>query len=102
MTKKIPSPKKRTRRRFSDEFKREAVALLGSSRGNVSKLSAELGIDQSLLSRWAKEFAKTDRSERRPTYEELESEVSRLRRENDFLKKASRYFASRPPPSTGL
>lgn len=102
MNEMIPSTKKRARRRFSDEFKREAVALLRSSRGSVSEVSSELGIGQSLLPRWAREFAEADRSERSPTYEELESEVGRLSRENDFFKKASSYFASRSMTSTGL
>lgn len=93
---------RRKRRRFSEEFKREAVALLKSSHGSTSEVSAELGIGPSLLSRWAREFEETDGSERRPTYEELESEFRRLRKEVDFLKKASSYFASRAPTSSGL
>ncbi len=102
MTEMIHSPRKRKRRRFSDEFKREAVALLRSSHSSVSEVSAELGIGPSLLSRWARELEECDGSERRPTYEELEGELRRLRKEVDFLKKASSYFASRSPTSTGL
>lgn len=93
---------RRKRRRFSEEFKREAVALLKSSGGSTSEVSAELGIGPSLLSRWAREFEETDGSDRRPTYEELESELRRLRKEVDFSKKASSYFASRAPTSSGL
>ena len=71
---------RRKRRLFSEEFKREAVALLKSSHGSTSEVSAELGIGPSLLSRWAREFEETDGPERRPTYEELESELRRLRK----------------------
>ena len=88
------SKKKRSRRRFSEEFKREAVALYQSSGVSVPQLSVELGVSQSLLYRWARELNEVQPQAGRPTYEELEKEVRRLRRELDFLKKASSYFAS--------
>ena len=50
------SKKKRTRRRFSDEFKREAVELLRSSGITADQVSAELGVSTSLLYRWSESY----------------------------------------------
>ena len=86
--------KKRPRRRFSEEFKREAVALYQSSGVSATQLCVDLGVSQSLLYRWAREFRDPQPRADQPSYEELEKEVRRLRRELDFLTKASRYFAS--------
>ena len=40
------------RRHFTDEFKREAVALLVSSRRPLSRIASELGISPSMLRNW--------------------------------------------------
>jgi transposase-like protein len=40
------------RRRFSAEYKREAVAMLQSPGVSVSQIAAELGIDANVLGRW--------------------------------------------------
>jgi transposase-like protein len=37
------------RRHFTDEFKREAVALLGSSGRPLSRIASELGISRSMM-----------------------------------------------------
>lgn len=88
-----PKPKSR-RRRFSDEFKRQAVDLYHGSSLSVAEVSVELGISESVLYRWVKEQTQVDTRRQHGSYAELEAENRRLRRENDFLKKASRYFAS--------
>ena len=88
------SKKKRTRRSFSDEFKREAVALFQGSGVSAEQVSAELGISTSLLYRWARDASDDPPEADRPSYKELEKELQRTRRELDFLKKASSYFAS--------
>ena len=41
-----------TRRKFSAEFKREAVALTAQTDVSVSQVARELGIAPNLLSRW--------------------------------------------------
>jgi transposase len=93
------------RRQFTDEFKREAVALLASSGRPVLQIASELGISPSMLRNWR------NRSEGlRPisapalhSAPDSASEISRLRRENnrlrverDILKKAVAIF-SEPP-----
>ena len=40
------------RRSFTDEFKREAVALLASSGRPLMQIAAELGIQPSMLRQW--------------------------------------------------
>lgn len=90
-----PKPKTR-RRRFSDEFKRQAVDLYQGSGLSVAEVSAELGISESVLYRWVRDLSPVDNPRQSGSYAALEAENRRLRRENDFLKKASRYFASQP------
>ena len=42
----------KTRRAFTDEFKREAVALLAGSGRPLTQVAAELGIQPSMLRAW--------------------------------------------------
>lgn len=42
----------KTRRMFTDDFKREAVALLESSGWPLMQVAAELGIQPSMLRGW--------------------------------------------------
>ena len=46
----------RQRRKFSAEYKREAVAMLESPGVNVSQIAAELGIAANVLGRWRREL----------------------------------------------
>jgi transposase len=99
------------RRQFTDEFKREAVALLVSSGQPLLQIASELGISPSMLRNWRNRSEGRDaRSARRPIpasapHLSLDpaAEISRLRRENDrlrmerdILKKAVAIF-SEPP-----
>jgi transposase-like protein len=44
------------RRRFSAEYKREAVAMLEAPGVRVSQIAAELGIEANVLGRWRREL----------------------------------------------
>src|SRR3954467_4358601 len=82
------------RRRFTDEFKTEAVALLASSGRPLIQIARELGISPSMLRNWR------NRREGRnagsaphprpisaaPSVPDPAGEISRLRRENDRLR----------------
>jgi transposase len=73
------------RAKFTDEFKRMAVAKLRESGTNATLLAIELGIRRNQLYKWAKqldelEVGKTLKAPGRPPASE-ESEVDRLRRE---------------------
>ena len=88
------SRKKRTRRSFSEEFKREAVELFQGSGVSAEQVSAELGISTSLLYRWVRDARDDPPEADQPSYKELQKELRRTRRELDFLTKASSYCAS--------
>ena len=44
------------RRKFSAEYKREAVAMLESPGVTVNQIAAELGIEATVLGRWRREL----------------------------------------------
>lgn len=92
--------KGRQSRRYSDEFKREAVLLLKSTQASAAEVRVQLRVSVGTLWRWHKRLAEHPSPAESPTYEELEKEVGRLKVENDSLKKTSSYFASRQP--TGI
>ena len=82
------------RRHFTDEFKREAVALLMSSGRPLSRLASELGISPSMLRNRRNGSGGRDAgSTRHPipassphSAVDPAAEISRLRRENDRLR----------------
>ena len=99
------------RRQFTDEFKREAIALLASSGRPLLQIANELGISPSMLRNWRNGSGGRDAGPAlRPipasaphSASDLATEISRLRRENDrlrmerdILKKAVAIF-SEPP-----
>lgn len=95
------------RRVFTDEFKREAVRL-AIERGNVSETARQLGLNESILSRWKRQLVQTNAAELAlPVFPGLgnarDAEVARLKRENarlheenEILKKAVGIFTHRP------
>ena len=48
----VEQEKKRSRRRFSDEFKRDAAALVIDTGRPVAQVARELGVYESSLGRW--------------------------------------------------
>ena len=89
------------RRRFSAEYKREAVAMLEAPGVSISQLAAELGIGATVLGRWRRELRQgRDQAfvgNGRPRDEErvlLRREVARVTKERDFLREAAAFFAS--------
>ena len=96
----------KTRRKFDDEFKKDAVRLLISSGRKLKDVGAELGIDRSLLGHWRREHLKgldagTESKGMMPS--EMEEEIRRLRKElayaqeqRDILKKACGILSDRP------
>ena len=88
---------KRKRRKFSKEFKREAVQLLRDSGKPVTQIARELGIQDSVLRSWEamveaeeKTGLKTDEQ---TELEQLRKDKARLEREVEILKKATAFFA---------
>ncbi len=92
----------KTRRTYTDEFKREAIQLLESSGKTARQLERELGIGKTSLSRWKRELEEKGKQAfpgqgRVPPEQEqvqkLERQVDILRQERDILKKAVAIFA---------
>jgi transposase-like protein len=88
---------RRRRRKFSPEFKAEAVRLVGASDAPIATIAQQLGIGRGMLRRWV-DAAEPPPREQAP--EDERSELARLRRENlqlkmerDILKKATAFFA---------
>jgi transposase len=90
-----------SRRRYTREFKLEAVRLSQQPGVTQAEIAKELGIRPELLYRWRKE-ATTDPDQAFPgqgslkdrdqEMEKLRKQVTRLKAENAFLKKVSEYF----------
>jgi transposase len=85
------------RRKFSKQFKRDAVSLIETSGKNLSQVARELGVRSGLLSSW-RELVEAERKNGLGTNEQ--EELKRLRRDNDrlkmeveILKKATAFFA---------
>ena len=88
------------RRKFSAEYKREAVAMLAAPGINVSQIATELGIGVNVLGRWRRELRQEQTQafpgHGRPREEELvqlRREVARVTKERDFLRAAAAFFA---------
>jgi len=88
------------RRRYSDEYKREAVAMTRSPGTTLQQVASDLGINQNMLGRWRRALelhgdrafpgqghAHDDEVMR------LKRELARVTKERDFLKEAAAFFA---------
>ena len=95
----------RLRRKFTAEFKREAVKLAEQPGRSVAAVARELGIQRSVLKLWVDNFAagryEKDRAlplkaVQQQENEQLRRELAKVRMERDILKKALGYFAKDP------
>lgn len=87
----------RSRRKFTPEFKAEAVGMVEATEGNIAQVARELGIYDSTLGNWVRQ-AKAEANgaptaEERREIRELRRELSRTRRERDILAKAVAFFS---------
>ncbi len=93
----------RTRKKYTKEFKLEAVRLAGQPDVSARQVAADLGISESVLYRWRRALSvdgaqafpgngrlKDDDEEIR----KLRLELKRTREERDILKKAALFFAT--------
>ena len=86
-------------RKFTQEYRDEAVLMVIQSQRPIAQVARELGINEGTLGTWLSKY----RNEHPVTEElslpdraklkELERENRELRLMNDFLKKAAAYFA---------
>ncbi len=90
------------RRRFSREFKQEAVRLVRERGVSVAQAARDLNVHENQLRKWVREFtsdpvqAFPGQGQMKPEQLEIERlrrEVAKLKAERDILKKAAAFFA---------
>jgi transposase-like protein len=91
------------RRKFTREFKLEAVRLIKERGVSYAQASQDLGVHVSQLRNWVKALADDPQhafpghGQMKPEQEEIarlrRREVAKLKAERDILKKAAAYFA---------
>jgi len=89
-----------TRRKFTPEYKAEAVELVINSGRPVAEIARDLGINEGTLGNWVNMAKKRGELKEKPLdiderarLKELEEEVRRLKMEREILKKAAAWFA---------
>lgn len=93
---------KQTRRRYTAEFKADAVRLLEEEGYGLTEAARRLGIERSCLTRWRRELrgeepvkpGPASADEKDAELRRLREEVRKLRMEREILKKATAFFAS--------
>jgi transposase len=87
----------KSRRSFTDEFKRDAVALVIDEGHKVIDVARSLGVGEGTLGNWVRQ-ARVDRGEpaglttsEKTELAELRKENARLRMERDLLKRATAF-----------
>src|SRR2546430_2843710 len=97
------------RRKFTREFKLEAVRLIKDRGVWYAQAGQDLGVHQSQLRSWVKAFADDPQDafpgqgQMKPEQLEiarLKREVTKLKAERDILKKAAAYFAKESTSSS--
>jgi transposase len=90
--------KPRPRRKYSPEFKRDAVEMVLSTGRPIAEVAKELGVYDSSLGNWVRQ-AQVDRGQRegltsdeKARLRELEAENAKLRMEADLLKRTVAFW----------
>ena len=90
-------------RKFSPEFKDDAVRLVIDGSRPIAQVARELGINEGTLGNWVNIYRKEHAADEAPLdvsertrLREAERELRELRMENELLKKAAAYFARDP------
>ncbi len=92
---------KRQRRKFTEEFKKEAVRLCKSGERSIGRVAQELDLTESALRNWVKQY-EVDQGEgprealttgEREELRALRRRVRTLEQEREILKKAAAFFA---------
>ena len=84
-----------TTRRYTDEFKRDAVALYRRSGRPIKEVARELGISDTSLGTWVKEAEKDAPVEEVESAKEearLRKRIRELEEEIEILKRFTRYW----------
>lgn len=91
---------RKTRRKYSSEFKREAVALASQPGQTIVGVAENLGVGAGLLQRWKRELSQQGQQAfvgqgvaRDEELMAIRRELAQVKKERDFLKSAAAYFA---------
>jgi transposase-like protein len=92
------------RRKFSPQFKAEAVQMVIETGKPIATVARDLGIHEGTLGNWVNAWRRENPEPDAPLtpmerarVKEMEDEIRRLRMENEFLKKAAAFFARTQP-----
>jgi transposase len=88
------------RKKYSAEFREEAVKAVIETSRPIAQVARELGIVEGTLGNWVNAYRREHAGEEPPLtiserarLRELEKEVRELRLKNEFLGKAAAFFA---------
>src|SRR6266545_4450315 len=88
------------RRKYSPEYREEAVKMVIDGPRPIAEVARELGIVEGTLGNWVNAYRREHAGEEPPLtlserarLRELEREVRELRLKNEFLGKAAAFFA---------
>ena len=85
------------RKKYDEEFKKNAVKLSYASPRTVREIAEDLGIHENLLYNWRRKFTAHGEKTKYATLEEenrdLKRQLAEAQLERDMLKKAAAYFA---------
>ena len=88
------------RKKYSQQYKDEAVELVVSSGRPMAEIARDLGIHEATLGNWVNRAKQSGKLQEKPLetderaeLKELREENRRLRMERDFLRKAAAWFA---------
>ncbi len=89
---------KRTKRTYTEDFKRDAVALVTEQGYSKAEAGRSLEIPANMIGRWLQEFEQQASgsslsTDEREELKQLRRENRELKMEKEILKKASAYFA---------
>jgi transposase len=90
--------KKKSRRRFTAEFKSETVKLVRQSDRSMSDIARELGISAKSVGEWVRLASESESAggvseDEGAELKRLRKENSELRMEKEILRKATAFFA---------
>jgi transposase len=94
---------RRTRRKFTPEFKDDAVSLVLEQGYSCAEVARRLDVPENNVNRWVRKCRERFENESADglSREQLEAELKRLRKENkrlemerEILKKAAAFFAN--------
>lgn len=94
-------------KRFTDEFKIQAVEQVTAEGYSVANLAERLGVSTNSIYYWIKQFGDNSpqfaaESERNARIRELEKQLKRVTQERDILKEATVFFMVESKKNTRL